>query len=520
MRAIPEWERIPTARIQDEGAVLAFCDELDRRLQLLWRLSAQAMWARYTGDGERDDLDAIDAARSRLLRDPECREAVDRWLTKVSEPLLRRRLEALRRACLAAEVQLRPDVFELKNRIADRIIGWRPELDGVRVDVAALREIIRRDPDRERRARAWRAYGELSRAVQAETVELLRLREAHARGLGFPGYPELALRLDGLGRDEVEGVIAELSRLTHAEWDAVLAAGRERLGLDRVEPWDVAYLVEQDGILPDAAFPASRIVERLDGFVASFGVDPRRLHISVRYVDIPYGGLCMAIDPPRDVRILANPRDGHAAYATMFHEYGHALHAVYVEQESFLLRREPGVFNEGMAQVWSHFCFYPEWLRSAGVEDADLRRFAAGRRAGWLYRLRQLAASVTWEYAAYDDPDADQDAALAACEARFLGVAADASPRWASSPFLASYPIYWQNYILADVIAAQTHAALRRLHPPAIGSPAAFEHLRAHYWAPGAAIPWREKVEKATGRLLDAADLVTELTGETDSHER
>lgn len=517
MKTIPEWERIPTARLQDEGSVAALCDELDRRLHLLWRLSAQTMWAKYTGDGQPGDLNAIDAARARLLRDPDCRAAIERWIARVSDPLLRRRLELLRRACLGAEVQLQADVFELKNRIADRIIGWRPELDGERIDVASLRQVLRRDPDRERRGRAWRAFAELSRAVRAETVELLQRRNAHARELGFPGYPDLSLHLDGLERVEVLELIEELRRLTQSRWDELLAAGRQRLSLDDVQPWDVGFLVEQGASLPEAPFPAARIVDRLDQFVAWFGVDPRRLNISIRYVDIPYGGLCMSIDPPHDVRILANPRDGHAAYATMFHEYGHALHAVHVDQESFLLRREPGPFNEGMAQVWSHFCFYPDWLRSVGVDAAGLERFAVGRQFGWLYRLRQLAASVAWEYAAYDQPGSDQDAALAAAESRFLGVAADPSPRWAASPFPTSYPIYWQNYIVADVIAAQTHAALRRRFAPVAGVPAAFEHLRKHYWAPGAAIPWQEKVERATGCRLSAADLAAELRG--DAHE-
>jgi len=33
---------------------------------------------------------------------------------------------------------------------------------------------------------------------------------------------------------------------------------------------------------------------------------------------------------------------------------------------------------------------------------------------------------------------------------------------WADNPYWASYPVYLQNYVVAEAIASQTRAALRR----------------------------------------------------------
>jgi len=97
--------------------------------------------------------------------------------------------------------------------------------------------------------------------------------------------------------------------------------------IDKLMPWDIEYLFSRKR-LPDKAFPKEGIIPAVKDVFGGTGFDIDALGIDVKYHDIPFGGLCFGILVPDDVRILANPLDGHSYYLTLFHEFGHALHGL------------------------------------------------------------------------------------------------------------------------------------------------------------------------------------------------
>jgi hypothetical protein len=129
-----------------------------------------------------------------------------------------------------------------------------------------------------------------------------------------------------------------------------------------------------------------------------------------------------------------------------------------------------------------------------------------------LYRLRTLMAQVTFEYRAYQDVDGDLLALSRDIFSEYLALPHDQLPGWADSPFWTSHPIYLQHYVIAEAVASQTLAALRRRFERLIGEPRVGAWLVQHYYAPGASLPWTEKVVRATGAPLSSASLVAEFS--------
>jgi oligoendopeptidase F len=230
-------------------------------------------------------------------------------------------------------------------------------------------------------------------------------------------------------------------------------------------------------------------------------------------MDIPYNGLCMTMHS-RDIRILGNPADGHNYYKTGFHELGHAMHAAHSAPGSYILRREPSVFSEGMAEMLGYTVDDPAWLSHMGLDMKEVAGAGAQSMGPWFAYLRQRSAHALFEYEAYANPDADLDAINANIEAELLGCAVDASPRWAAEPnaWYSRYPVYWQNYVLADVIASQIHHDLRRRFGSVWRNQQAIAHIQEHYWAPGGALDWQEKLRSGTGEGLNTRALVADLS--------
>jgi peptidyl-dipeptidase A len=95
---------------------------------------------------------------------------------------------------------------------------------------------------------------------------------------------------------------------------------------------------------------------------------------------------------------------------------------------------------------------------------------------------------------------------------KYLFVKENETPQWASQSIFTTHPIYFQNYIIADLIAAQTIAHLKDSHGTLLDNPEVSKFLISNYYAPGASIDWQDKIEKATGRKLRAEPLNQQLT--------
>jgi hypothetical protein len=504
-----------------EMALRVMVSELEGQLERADAAYADAQWRTHFDRTNEGELNRLETVRAELLLDEATLGFLSEWEGHIHDPLLARRVSLLLRRFQWASIESQSEIYTLRNRIDQSILAFRPSFNGVSVSRSERLRILRRDPNRARRWEAWVSMGSLASEIEADVRELICRRQALARDQGYDGFVSWALDLMELNREWIETLLADLRRRTDTIYQNWLEASARRLSLvDHLRPWDLAFAAEQDGALSDRVFPFERLLPAVRSVAEGIGLGKVVSGVQVNVADIPYGGLCYGVRPPGDVRIVINPNDGHAYYATLFHEFGHALHWRSLPSVPPAMRWEAAPFEEAMACLWERLAFEADWLTGWDSITPDQagahRRFWAGRM---LYRLRLLMAQTIFEYRAYDDPQSDLLGLLREINAAYLGVPHDEAPGWADSPFWTSHPVYTQNYVVAEAIASQTLAALRRQFESLIGEPRIGAWLVENYYGPGASSLWTEKVRRGTGAALNSADLVTDLNvsrGETE----
>jgi hypothetical protein len=258
-------------------------------------------------------------------------------------------------------------------------------------------------------------------------------------------------------------------------------------------------------------------VARLTALMKDLGFQPDSLPIDTRVWDVPTGGITFPIRPPFESRLLTNPFTGSDFYETLFHEYGHCLNFVLEDPTlpAAFLQGDETPMGEGLAECLGHFAYDRHWLaRAANVPP---ERAAALERVGKMQLLlwlrRSICLNAWFELTAYGDLHQDLDKLYAATYARFAGTPLSPGPWFARRDEFATGPMYLQSYLYANMIATQLRDAMRAQFgvEDLTQEKRVAGWLTAYMFAPGARVPWPEKVRRATGKPLGTEALARYL---------
>ncbi len=498
-------------KVGDETELASFLDELERRLEEADVEYEETLWRKYLREPHRD-LDEIERRRSKIILNDDYLHVTKEWAPRVRDELLAKRVKAMKRLFLSKRVEALPEIFALRNRINEEHIKFRPVVLGKEMDRTDVLEVLRKDSDRSKRKSAWESFAELSSRIENDVKDLMKKRNQNAQELGYKTYVDYSLTLDLINENELLKLYTELDKLSASSFRSVMEETKEKLHIKRLEPWDIAFAIDQFVKPPDEHFPKDKIIPKIKELVESWGIITEKLPILIKQADIPFGGLCFAIRIPTDVRIVSNPRDGHRFYATLFHEYGHALHACFVKQRHYPLKLDVGCFHEGMATILQRFTSDPNWLRmNTSLATEEITRFVKAAKASLLLRLRNLMALSIFEFLAYEDPEQDLNKLWSRTQAKYLFVSENETPQWAAQSIYTTHPVYFQNYVLAEMIAAQTIGYLKEKHSRLLNNAKIAEFLIQNYYGPGSSVDWSEKVKRATRKKLSAEALAQQL---------
>ncbi len=228
-----------------EMALRLSLDEWEDRLERADAACADVQWRRHFGQTNGNELRRLEDARSVMLLDDHAGATLRRWESRPHDPLLARRVNLALRRLRWAEIESQQQVYELRNRIDQAVINYRPRTDGVAISRVERSEILRRHPDRNHRRDAWLAMGPLVDRIGDGVRQLMCRRQALAREQGYDGFAAWALDSFGLNHPWIEGFFGELRRRTDGPYRAWLAEKAENLALqDGLRPWDLALAAE------------------------------------------------------------------------------------------------------------------------------------------------------------------------------------------------------------------------------------------------------------------------------------
>jgi peptidyl-dipeptidase A len=474
----------------------------------------------------------------RAKGDPEALADVNEHLNEeLHDPLIRRQLEVLKLSLTGNQMsdEQREQVVQLSSAIESDFASYRPEINGRPLSDNDIEEILRISDDAEERKRAWYASKEVGNVVAARVRELARVRNQVARDLGYGDYFQMSLDLQELSEDWLFDVLGDLERLTEGpfkvwkqELDDRLS---KRFATERMYPWHYADpffqapppggRIELDRFFTDAELPKDLAEKTFAGWGIDITDVLRNSDLHPRANKCQHA-FCLDVDRSRDVRILANVVPGERWVEVMLHESGHAAYDMSIDQQlPYLLRRPTHIFvTEAIAILSGRLLRDPEWLKAvAGIAEGDLADIEASLKAGLaahsLLFSRWGLVMVHFERELYADPEADLDTLWWELVERFQLVQRPDDPpdgAWAAKIHIAVAPVYYQNYLLGELLASQLRATATIQSGGLIGKSDAGLFFKERVFRPGALLRWDSLIEEATGSPLAAEHFASDVT--------
>ncbi len=506
----------------------------------------EAWWAlATTGTAEaQEELVRAGTEYDALFSDKEEYGKVRGWYgdrEALDSPLLRRQVEVLYRtfAGRQGDPETLRRVQELEAE-ANAVYGnHRGTVDGKPVGENGIREILRASGDGALRREAWEASKTVGREVEGTVRELARLRNGLAREQGYADHRQRSLDLQEIDPDELDRLMLELESLTDAPFrelkanlDAELG---ERFGVEAVMPWHLPDPFFQEppeiaGLDVDRYFAGGDVEALTRRTYDGMGLEVRgvlaRSDLYEREGKSQHAFcLCVGREYPYDVRVLANVRPDSYWANTMLHEFGHAVYDKHVDPKlPYFLRGYAHVCTtEAVALMMGSLADDPAWLSAvAGAPETDLDEDREGllrrARADRLVFTRWALVLYHFEKALYADPDREDPNGLWWDLVERLQMVERPpgrdEPDWAAKIHVAVAPVYYHNYVLGHLIAAQLRRHLEANVTggvPFFASEVAGRYLLEAVFGPGARNGWEDTVLGATGERLNPDYFVQSL---------
>jgi len=437
------------------------------------------------------------------------------------------------------EEEVLRDIVERETHIENTFNTFRANFEGGKASDNELREILRNESNMQRRYAAWEATKQIGQEIAPQLLELIGIRNREARKLGYSDYYSMMFELQELDEQWTFSLLHRLEQLSEpaftamkSELDATL---KRKYGITESESYPWLY---SDPFFQE--FPAAGAVESLDEVFSGLDIEAlTRAHYESIGLDIDdllrradlyekegksQHAFCMDVDHEGDVRVLCNIRKVERWMSTMLHEFGHAVYDKYNDPSLPFLLRAPAhtLTTEAIAMLNGRMSKDPEWLtKIAGLSRSDAQRVSASAqktlRSEMLIFMRWAITLIRFERELYRHPGSNLNQLWWEYVQRFQEVTPPPKrdrADWASKIHLASSPVYYQNYVLGELVASQL---LRCIYKNVVksenyvGRPAVGEYLKEKVFKLGARYEWNTMLTKATGEQLNPEYFVAQF---------
>lgn len=513
---------------------------------------ASTYW-QAANSGKKEDFDAYAAADLELnkLHSDSQMYAKIRELLKGKEnlkPLTARSLEVAELAF--KENQLPKETLEKMSQMAANIeqtfTTFRGRLEGKDYSDNQLLEMLKQELETPNRQKIWEALKQVGGAVAPKLVEVAKIRNEAAQKLGYKNYWDMQIRLQEHDPRQILSIFDELEKLTDqpfkqmkAKLDQELAA-RFKIKPEDMMPWhydnpffqeappsdkidlDIFYKDKsKEEIIELARKFYARIDLPIDDIVARSDLYEREGKQQHAFTT--------CIDRKQDIRVLVNVKPDVYWMDTVLHEMGHAVYCKYIDSDlPFNLREAAHIFTtEAVAMLFGALSKNPLWIiNNTGADEKQVKESEEAireqRRREQLIFARWSLVMLHFEKALYESPDQDLNTLWWDLVERFQMLKRPQgrnAPDWASKIHFTIAPVYYHNYQLGELFAAQIRHTLVKLtnHQGSAytlkytGNKRLGQYFKKKIFKSGMTMPWPEYVKKATGEPLTAKYFAQEV---------
>jgi oligoendopeptidase F len=413
--------------------------------------------------------------------------------------------------------------------------GMAADWCGERVPLPRLAPFLKRE-DRGVRERAWRAanlpYVAARDELSALFDRMVSLRQTMAHNAGFADFQDYIFA----AKCRFDYTPADCTNLQDAIAEQVVPAclrsleqRRQRLGLDRLRPWDLAI----DPWRATSPVPYQNVAELQDTAARIFSaVDPElgwqfQTMIAERLLDLESrpgkapGGYCDTLHARGRPFVFMNAAGVAEDVTTLLHEGGHCFHAFASHARPFIWQRHPGAESAELASMSMELLASPHLARPTGYyAEADAMSTRLEHLEDTLLSLAHIASVDAFQSWIYTNPAGGdgvaRDRQWLALRNRFEpgvdwnGLEPERIARWYRQLHIFLYPFYYIEYGIAQIGALQVWRNARRDPQQAVAAYRRFLAL-------GATRPLPELYREAGVELSFDAGLIGELVASVEA---
>ncbi|MER2079385.1 M2 family metallopeptidase [Psychrobacillus psychrotolerans] len=409
---------------------------------------------------------------------------------------------------------------------------YTPEVDGKKYSANDIRDILMNSEDGELRKKVWFASKEVGQVVENGLLELVKKRNEAAQLLGYDNHHQMGYALQELDRDEVFTIFKELIaqsdeayRTMKKDLDENLVA-KFGIAVEDVRPWHYIdpFFQEAPPSLStnlDRLYKEKDIVQLTTNTFASMGIKIDDLYaksdLFPRENKNP-SAFCNEIDREGDIRILCNLQEDMYWMEINLHEFGHAAYFKYTDATLPFTLRTPShtLTTEAIAKLFGKMGKDPRWLkRFLKVDETTINELSPEleklQQAQMLITARWTITFAFFEKELYENPDQDLNSLWWKTVNEIQLVTPPDStdnPDWAAKIHFTLTPIYYQNYLLGELMAAQLLRYIETEISPEFFTHKTGELLINEFFKPAALYNWNEKISRVTGEKLNPAYFV------------
>ena len=341
------------------------------------------------------------------------------------------------------------------------------------------------DPDDDRRLAAWKAEGQWYKEHQPELDriydELVKLRDAMGRKLGYDGYTQLGyyrMERNCYDKEDVEKFRAAVQKYLVPVADSIMREQAKRIGKSYPLSYADAALSFRSGN-PRPAGTAEDILAQGQKFYDALSPETGEFFRTMRedgLMDVlstegkQAGGYCTNIELYERPFIFANFNGTQGDVEVVTHEAGHAF-AYWMNR-----KRIPTEYADPSAEaceVHSMSMEFFGWRNAEGFFGPDARKFKYSHLADAITFIPYGTMVDHFQHIVYEHPELTPKERHAEWK-RLMGIYQPwlkldgdipfygDGERWQSQLHIYDYPFYYIDYCLAQTVALEFWAMIRK----------------------------------------------------------
>ncbi len=457
---------------------------------------------------------------------------------QIKDKLLNRQLTVLYNAYLSAAVDTAKlnAVIKLQTEIEKKFSNFRAEIKGKKLSDNQIEEVLKTSVNSNELKDTWTTQKKIGSLVNEDIIKLVKMRNEIAKELGFDNYHTMSLQLSEQDPKEIESLFDELDGLTKetfaelkSEMDDYFAK-RYKISKAELMPWHYQNRFFQEApklyaVDLDKYYAKANLEQLTADYFKGIGLPMDDILKNSDLYEKPgknQHAFCTDIDNEGDVRVLCNIQPNQQWMGTMLHEFGHGVYDKFIDRSLPYSLREPAhtFTTESIAMFFGRLSSNPEWIKAmVGISDIEKAKIAED--CFRTLRLEQMVFSrwaqvmYRFEKSMYADPDQDLNQLWWNLAEKYQMIKKPAgrnAPDWATKIHIATFPCYYHNYLMGELLASQfsyyiTEKVLKQSDLKTqsfIGNPEIGNYFKEKVFKPGKTMYWNDMIEQATGEKLTA----------------